>query len=349
MRLREAHPQAHIALVTAAKLADLWNSHPAFDEVITFTKADGTGRLSRRLREGNFQKALILPNSFRSALESWLAGIPERIGFGGNGRRMLLTKVVPRRHEDIPMHKRSTAEIEQLVHETPEKTRDRFPTSAHHLHNYLQLVAILGGSNSPTPPRISVLMSEIDAFRAKLGLSDLLPVVGLNPGAEYGPAKRWPVERFIAAAVQVERQQPCEWLVTGGPGDVVIAEQIVAGIRSVHPTARIHNLAGKTSLRELCVALATCVVVLTNDTGPMHLAAAVGSRVVVPFGSTAPEMTGPGAVGEDRHRLILGQAPCAPCFLRECPIDFRCMLSITPERVAAAVVESLDLALHRSV
>ena len=95
------------------------------------------------------------------------------------------------------------------------------------------------------------------------------------------------------------------------------------------------NLIGKTSLRELCILLSICDVVLTNDTGPMHLAAAVGTSVVVPFGSTSPELTGPGLPGEEKHRLILGQAPCAPCFRRECPIDFRCMLSITPEKVAA--------------
>jgi heptosyltransferase-2 len=94
-------------------------------------------------------------------------------------------------------------------------------------------------------------------------------------------------------------------------------------------------------LRELCVALALCDLVLTNDTGPAHLAAAVGTRVVVPFGSTSPELTGPGLPGESTHKLILGQAPCAPCFLRECPIDFRCMLSIAPERISAEILQTL--------
>jgi heptosyltransferase II len=347
LRLREAKPHAHIALLTAAKLADLWQSHPAIDEVIPFTKTEGVGNVSKKLRAGNFDQALIFPNSFRSAFESWMAGIPRRTGFGGSGRSMLLTHVVPRRDTDIEMHKRSTAEVLQLVETSPEKPRDRYPSSAHHLHNYLHLVAELGANPAPSPPRIAVTDDELAAFRAKLQLDSTLPVIALNPGAEYGPAKRWPAERFIETAVRIDQSEKAIWLITGGPGDAHLAKTIAAGLEtqaSAQSAIRIHNLAGTTTLRELCVALAASDLVITNDTGPMHLAAAVGTPVVVPFGSTSPELTGPGLPGEEKHRLILGQAPCAPCFRRECPIDFRCMLSITPERVSEHALEVLAAA-----
>lgn len=345
MRLREAKPRAHIALLTAAKLADLWTSHPALDEVISFTKAEGIGNVSKRLRSGNFDQALIFPNSFRSACESWMAGIPRRIGFGGNGRSILLTKVVPRRPNNIEMNKRSTADVLQLISASPQKPRDSYPLSGHHLHNYLHLAAELGAKATPEPPRISVTSDEIATLRTKLLLQPNLPVIGLNPGAEYGPAKRWPAERFVETALQVENNRPCTWIITGGPADAALGTRILSQLESrieQKTATRIHNMAGTTSLRELCVALAACDVVITNDTGPMHLAAAVGTSVVVPFGSTSPELTGPGMPAEEKHRLVLGQAPCAPCFRRECPIDFRCMMSITPALISAEVLARLS-------
>jgi heptosyltransferase-2 len=337
LRLRDAKPRAHISLLTASKLADLWTSHPAIDEVISFSKTDGIGNVSKRLRAGRFDTALIFPNSFRSACESWMAGIPTRIGFGGNGRSILLNRVVPPRSTNIEMHKRNAAEVLQIVHSTPEKPRDRFPVSGHHVHNYLHLVAQLGANPAPAPPRIAVTNEEKMQVFERLSLDHSRPIIALNPGAEYGPAKRWPAERFIEAAVLLDQRQQCTWLITGGPADTLVATEICSALMSrisAAGTPRIHNLAGKTSLRELCVVLSVCHAVLSNDTGPMHLAAAVGTAVVVPFGSTSPELTGPGLPGEDRHRLILGLAPCAPCFRRECPIDFRCMLSISPEAVA---------------
>ena len=162
------------------------------------------------------------------------------------------------------------------------------------------------------------------------------PVFGLNPGAEYGPAKRWPVERFIAAAQEIQKQTNCVWLMSGGKGDIAIASQIASQL----PSANFHllNLAGKTSLRELMSLLKLCRVLLTNDSGPMHVAAALGTPVVVPFGSTSPELTGPGLPGDPRHRLLKSDAPCSPCFLRDCPIDFRCLKGIAVERVVEAVL-----------
>jgi len=168
-------------------------------------------------------------------------------------------------------------------------------------------------------------------------LTDAKPLLGLNPGAEYGPAKRWPVEKFIAAAQEIQRQTNCGCVILGGKGDQMLADEIAGAV----PGAR--NLAGKTSLRELMALLKLCRVLLTNDTGPMHVAAALGTPVVVPFGSTSPGLTGPGLPGDPRQRLLKSDAPCSPCFLRECPIDFRCMNGLSIERVVRAVRDVFHL------
>ena len=136
----------------------------------------------------------------------------------------------------------------------------------------------------------------------------------------------------------------CQWLIVGGPAERALADTIASEItrRGVAGT----NLAGQTSLRELCATLKACALLLTNDSGPMHVAAAVGTPVVVPFGSTSPELTGPW--GDNlRHQIIIGNAPCAPCFLRDCPIDFRCMTSISAEHVAQRAWQALKSAGRR--
>ena len=199
------------------------------------------------------------------------------------------------------------------------------------------MTATLGASPEPLAPQLAVTPEEITAALKKFGLEKTAaPIFGLNPGAEYGPAKRWPVENFIAAAKKIQSRTNCTWLLFGGKSDMAITNQIASQL----PTSNSHllNLAGQTSLRELMALLKLCRVLLTNDTGPMHVAAALGTPVVVPFGSTSPELTGPGLPGDARHRLLKSAAPCSPCFLRECPIDFRCMNGIKVETVVAAVL-----------
>src|SRR5205814_7184778 len=137
----------------------------------------------------------------------------------------------------------------------------------------------------------------------------------------------------------IQKQKDCVWLILGGKADQALAAEIEAAIQS--PQGAVSNLAGKTSLRELCAAVKLCRVVLTNDTGPMHIAAALGTPVVVPFGSTSPELTGPGSRGETRNALLSAHVPCSPCFRRECPIDFRCMRNISIEEVVEAVLRML--------
>jgi len=334
VRLREAHPNAHIALLTAAKLAELWQHHPAINEVISIDRGDTLLCVAKRIRRGQFDTALLFPNSPRAALEVWLARVPERIGFGRPWRTWALTKAVACPSE-VGTSRRSAAEVQRLVREEPAKPRDTFPKTAHQIHDYLRIAQAFGADPTPLPPMISVADEEVTAIRKRFGAREGEPLLGLNPGAEYGPAKRWPEDRFIEAARLLTANTNCHWWIFGGPGDVAVADRIAASL----PRGGAQSLAGKTTLRELCAALKACTVVLTNDTGPMHVAAAVGTPVVVPFGSTSPELTGPGWPAGDGHRLLHGQASCAPCFRRTCPIDFRCMTSIAVSDVVGAVLQ----------
>ena len=241
------------------------------------------------------------------------------------------------------MRKRSPAEISQLI-ARPASAVPVIPFSSHHLHDYLYLAAALGASPEPLAPQLLVTPEEIAATAKKFGLDQMTgPIFGLNPGAEYGPAKRWPAEKFIAAAKAIQNSNPCTWLLLGGKNDVEITARIAQEIHP--PSSPLHprNLAGQTSLRELMALFKLCRVLLTNDTGPMHVAAALGTPLVVPFGSTSPELTGPGLPGDPCSHVLKSSVPCAPCFLRECPIDFRCMDSITVENVVAAVLSAAKI------
>ena len=307
-RLRELAPTAHIALQCPAKLHDLWRHNPHLNEVLT----DATD-----LRTGQFDLAVIFPNSFRSTWECWRAGIPRRVGFAGHWRRGLLTDVLP--DPEPPRYRFVTLAGRRFKTKT-------FPTVRHQAHRYLDLIAHLGGNRELCPPKIWCGDSAVKKFLP----ADGRPVCAINAGAEFGPAKRWPADRFAAVARQIN----CRWLVLGGPGDVALANTIAAQLPDVV------NVAGQTTLLELCELLRACRVVLTNDTGPMHLAGAVGTPIIAIFGSTSAELTGP--LGAP-VTVIREPVECSPCYQRHCPIDFRCMNRITVERVTAAVLSQTGL------
>jgi hypothetical protein len=186
------------------------------------------------------------------------------------------------------------------------------------------------------PPRIDVSEEEMEAARGKFGLARAAgrPWFGLNPGAEYGPAKRWPAERFVAAARALREKTHCRWMVLEARATAPWRRRF----RRHRPRHRrtAAEPGGQTSLRELAAVLKICDLVLTNDSGPMHLAAAVGAPVTAIFGSTSPELTGP--VFSARAQVVRCDAPCAPCFRRECPIDLRCLRGIETEQVVAAAL-----------
>ena len=337
LRLREKFPDAHIALLCADKICPLFEPHPAVNETIPFTKGESIFAIAKKLRAKKFDLALVLPNSPRSALEVFLAGIPQRIGHARPWRNFFLTQNVSPRSGEVKMRKLTRDEI-LMVNDAPVRSAPaKPPAAAHHIFQYLHLTAALGASPEPIAPQLAVTTEELAAAKKKFGLDKISqPIFGLNPNAEYGPAKRWPLERFIPVAHEIQRRTNCAWIIFGGKNDAAAAAQIDNAISQ--PQSKTFNCAGKTSLRELMALLKLCRVVLTNDTGPMHVAAALGTPVIVPFGSTSPELTGPGLPGDTQHKLLKSNVPCAPCFLRECPIDFLCMKSISEGTVIEAVI-----------
>ncbi len=339
-RLRERFPRSSITLLTHEKLAPLWAHHPAVDALLTFTASETPWAIGRRLRREGFDLALIFPSSPRSALETWFARITHRIGYAQPWRNRLLTRAVQRRDGHVQMRKRTPAEVRKLLRHPTARTT--LSPSAHQSFEYLHLVAALGAAPEPLPPRIHVEPESVTAVARRFDLwlpsETAPPLLALNPGAEYGPAKRWPIKNFIETAREIHRQTALRWLILGGRGDIPLAAAIQT---ELGPEAVQQNLAGRTSLGELCAVMKLCRVLLTNDTGPMHIAAAVGVPVVAPFGSTSPVLTGPGLPGDTHHHVLCSDVPCSPCFLRTCPIDFRCMKTITPAGAVAAIVEVL--------
>jgi len=302
----------------------------------TIAVTDETGLNPQVERQRGFDLGLVLPNSPRSALEVFLARIPQRIGYSRPWRNFFLTQAVPPRANAVKMHKRTLSEINAAIGSSISAPRIAPPVSAHQIHEYLHLVASLGANPEPLAPLLFVTHEEIAVAKKKFSLDAITgPIFGLNPGAEYGPAKRWPVEKFITAANEIQKRTNCTWLLFGGKNDVALTSQIHSSFVIRHSSL---DLAGRTTLRELMALLKSCHVLLTNDTGPMHVAAALGTPVVVPFGSTSPELTGPGLPGDPPHRLLKADVPCTPCFLRQCPIDFRCMHSISVEQVIQAIL-----------
>jgi heptosyltransferase-2 len=228
------------------------------------------------------------------------------------------------------MHKKSDAEIRRDA----DKPRDfNPPKTAHHVYDYLDIVAAVGASAEPVAPKICVSDKEAALVRERFQIAQDEVVFGLNPGAEYGPAKRWPHERFAAVAAKLQLRHGARWITFGASADKETCEWICEQIAQFSPNRPPINVAGQTSLRELAALLKTCELVLTNDTGPMHLANAVGTPVVVAFGSTSAELTGP-IFGTSK--IVQTKVGCSPCFRRECPIDFRCMKSIDVSAVVDA-------------
>ncbi|MEJ0090291.1 MAG: glycosyltransferase family 9 protein [Limisphaerales bacterium] len=246
LRLREKFPQAHIALLTPEKLCGLWLNHPTVDETISFATGESVFAIGKKLRAGKFDLALLLPNSPRSAIEVYLGGIPQRLGYARPWRNFFLTQSVRSRTGAVKMRKRSESEIRQLVSQNPESRiqNPEIAKTAHQIFEYLHLTTALGANPEPLAPQLSVTPDEMEAAKTKFGLEKISgPVFGLNPGAEYGPAKRWPVEKFIAAAKEIQQRTNCAWILFGGKGDVELTSRVGAAIQD--PRFMVRDLAGE--------------------------------------------------------------------------------------------------------
>jgi heptosyltransferase II len=306
--LKKGRPDARVTILSPAKIADVWKLVPEVDEVVSIPAGAGLlgARKAIKATGRRYEAAILFPNSLRSALEVWKLGIPRIVGYAGHNRRKLLDQIIPEPELDGPRK--------------------------HHTRHYLRLAVRLGAQiereNFYKPiPMPAATRPEPLRF-------------GLCPGAEYGPAKRYPAERFAEAGNIVSESTGASWVIFGAKGDQAVAAEVENGLRGSSHT-QVENLAGKTTLQQLIDELRRCRLLLTNDTGTMHLACLLGVPTVSIFGSTEPDWTGPlGA----QHTVIRRHVECSPCFLRECPIDFRCMKEVEPLHVAAAVMAELESA-----
>ena len=305
MRLRQRRPDAEIQVLAPAWSAPLLRRMPEVAGVIENPFPHGTfdwaGRkaLGRRLANADFAEAYVLPNSWKSALVPFFAGIPRRIGYRGEARYVLL-------NERFPLDK---VAVPRLV--------DRY-------------AALAGIFPDPTPnPRLTSTPEQQAAARAILGLPAAARPVIFCPGAEYGPAKRWPAHHFAALARRLASTDFPVW-VLGSAKDAPVGDAIAQ-----QAAGAALNLCGKTNLEQAIDLLAGARCVVTNDSGLMHVAAAVGVPLVALYGSSSPGYTPP--LSAHAKILTLGLA-CSPCFKRECPLGhLRCLEDIAPEQVVAAL------------
>ena len=298
--LKQRRPDTEITVCCRDNLTAMWATRDEIDEVIPFKKGLKPREVGRIIREhGRFDEGLLLPNSFRSALELRLGGVNKLTGYKRYGRGLMLKNAV----------RESEARDDKV----------------HHVHRYLHLAEAMGADISDLEDLLAIppAPAPIDS-----GLTELH--IGVCPGAEYGNAKRYPIDRYAKALQALRGNHPEATFrisVFGSPAEEGIGDEL-AGLLD-EPRK---NRAGKTSMADLVGELKTCHFVATNDTGTMHLAAALGVPTVAIFGSTEPAFTAPvGTV----HRVIRHKVDCSPCFLRECPVDYRCMLQVEPETILA--------------
>jgi heptosyltransferase-2 len=326
--IRRAHPEATMALAAPAPFAPLCEAMAGVDAVVPLPGRGvrALGAHTAALAAGRFDRALLLTNSFASALAVARAGIPERWGYRRNWRGRLLTRAVD-----------------------PTLRAEAAPASRHHSAYYLRLLAALGIPAVPGPFTIAVsdqARNAGTAALAPLGADAAVPIVGIAPGAAYGLAKRWPPVH-VADAILDLADAGVQAVLVGAPADrpAVRAIQSALAARGVGRRGGTRagvtrlplDLVGRTDLLGLIGVLARCAAVVSNDSGAMHVASAVGRPVVAVFGPTDERATAP--IGP--HTIVRHEVWCRPCLLRECPIDHRCLRGVTAAAVVAAVHEAL--------
>lgn len=303
--LKRGRPDLELTILCPGKLAEFWKAVPEVDGIVTRDGKQSVLAVAKKVRAvGPFDVAILLPNSPRVAMEMAFGGVERVIGYAANWRKFFLDQIIPPKEEIGPPR--------------------------HHVEYYLQIAHRVGADCSqrdlfdPIPRPSGATPAPVAPIR-----------IGLCAGAEYGPAKRWPLDKFAAMATSVldARGDAIEWNLFGAPGEKTLGaelEKLLGG--------RCRNLVGKTSLAGLIDELRGCRLLVSNDTGTMHLAALLGVPVIAIFGSTEPAWTRP--MGK-QHLILREHVECSPCFLRKCPLDLRCMHAITPERVATAVLERI--------
>ena len=308
--VRARFPEAEITLLVRPWVAGIFRTAPFIDHLWSEPRPAGISewmRIINSIRKSRFDLALLFPNSFESAVMIFLGGVPQRIGYATDGRRWLLTNSLK-------------------------------PASGkhHQVHYYLALAGAL--SAEVTHPSISIEANaeekaQAERLLASEGVSPGRRYLVLNPGAAYGSAKRWNEEGFADAGDTLATELDLDVAIVGSEKERSIGESIQKRMRS-----RVAVLSGRTSMETLIGVISGSSLVLTNDSGPMHVAAALGIPTVAIFGSTDDVVTGPWG---PRARVVREPVECSPCMLRECPIDHRCMTRVSAEAVCRAAREVL--------
>ena len=309
--LRERFPRARIAILARPWVADLYGREPFCDELIPYAPLSLAEKwqLARGLRGRGFDCAILLQNAFEAAAVAYAAHIPERIGYARDGRRYLLTKAVrvPRPGQ-IPLHERfyylELLRRAGIIEELP-------ATDAIRLDGAPQARA-----------------AGQESFRS-MGLGER--IVGVSPGAAYGTAKRWLPERFAEAASRLALPLRASVAIFGSQAERELCQSVADAVR-----VPVRNFAGETSLGKYIELAAACTVYLTNDSGAMHIASALGVPTVAVFGATNDQTTGPTG---PLARVVREPVECSPCLRRECPIDHRCMTRVDAARVADTALQ----------
>jgi len=320
--LRARFPQAHISILARPWVAALYASEPFCDELILYEAPRGWNgleqkyKLAAQLRLRRFECAILLPNSFESALLVLTARIPVRIGYDRDAREWLLTHPVP-----VP----GLGEI-----------------APHQRFYYLELLAragLIAAYGDEQPIRLNKAATARAGGRKRFADAAIDgPVIGISPGAAFGGAKRWLPERFAEAGVAIARKHRATLAIFGSKEEAGICETVQREVE--RRGERAVNFGGATTLAEFIELVAACDLYLTNDSGPMHLASALGVPTVAIFGATDHEATGPTGL---HTRIVREPVECSPCLLRECPIDHRCMTAVTSERVAQEALALLKI------
>jgi len=320
--LRKTFPASEIVLVSKPWVSEVYWHYPAALRQIIYDPAGkhrgvrGLELLVQDLRAENFDLAILFQNAFQAAWIAWRSRIPVRIGYARDCRGTLLTEPV-----EVP-------------------SRGAY---GHETYYYLQLLFRAGLIERPEPVlplgETRLILREAEKSWAQKRLQSLRLdgspfLVGIHPGASFGPAKRWPPERFAALADRLIGALRADVLIFGSAAEASLVESI-ARLMKHSPTV----LAGKTTLTQMMALLSECRLVVTNDSGPMHLAAALGLPLVAVFGSTDERGTGPLST---QARVIRTQVECSPCGLRECPIDFRCMQNVKVDDVFKVAIELVE-------
>ena len=321
--LRRVLPHAHITLATRPWAEGLFADADFLDDLLIYERRPrrlrDVARQVREWRARRFDLALLFQNAFEAALIGAAARVPVRLGYATDGRRALLTHPLP----------------------LPPWRGER-----HEVFYYLNLVAelerALRGASSVEgrEPRFDLSVSderkaEARATLAALGVRLIRPLVALCPGSTNSRAKRWPAERFAALGDRLVREAGAEVLLVGSADELEVSREVEARMGE-----RPHVLTGRTNLTQAVAVLSLVDLLVTNDTGPAHIGSALGRPTLVIFGPTDPRTTRPFA---DAAEIIRRPPDCAPCMLRDCPIDHRCMTAISPDEVfarAAAVMRA---------